>query len=1082
MGASLLKDTIREIKGSFGRFFSIMMIVAIGVAFYAGVKASIPDMKYTADQYFDDYHLMDIRLLSTYGFNAQDVEAIAQSEGIEGVFATNTVDALTNIDMTQMVLKVHALGDVQKETDVNYINRPKLITGRLPQKSGECVIEHGDEMHQSGLSIGDTIQLESGTDTSLDETLKTSEYTVVGTVYTPYYLSYEKGSSSIGSGKVNYFIMVPQSDFITDYFSEVHVTVQGAREKNSYQDDYFEIIDPVKQALETIAKQREDIRFEEIKQEANDTLADKRKEYEDGKRTFETEIKNNETKLNQAYTDLVQHENEFKTKRQEALSDIQAAKDQLSKGREQLENGKQEYASGWAAFQAGKDTFQSQLSQLDEQLSTMHSQLKQLDETIASIKTALEDPSISEENYQQLLSQYEASMENQQTLQQQISLLTSQKEQMEKEWNAQETKLKETKQQLEDEEAKMNANVQALEEKEKAAQQEFAKAEKELEKGKREYEEGVIEFQNAKKDGQEDLDIGKEKLAQAEKDIQALKKPEWYVLDRKSHYSYMDYGSVADRMEGIAKVFPLFFFLVAALVCLTTMTRMVDEQRSTIGTLKALGYGKNAIAFKFILYALIASVFGSILGCSLGMIVFPTVIFNGWNIMYTLPPISFIAQPLLAFGASAIVSLITVLAAYFAVYKELMETPALLMRPKAPKAGKTIVLERMGFLWKRLSFTQKVTARNLFRYKKRFFMTVIGISGCTALLVAGFGIQDSIAQVVDKQYGDIFKYDLSLTIDQDATTQEKNTVLNQMREDARIKDVMGITMDVGTVNIEEEEQSITIVSPSDAEQFKAFVSLHQRYHQEEIPLSSTGALISEKLAMNASLSKGDMLTFEDADGKSHQVKISGVIENYVGHYIYVSADAYKQLFGVRQSDNTMIALMHETNEEMERTLGNDFMKLEHVKSISFYRSLADSFSDMISSLSFIVIVLVISAGLLAFVVLYNLTNVNVSERLREIATIKVLGFYDGEVAEYVYRENMILTMIGALCGLVLGIGLHQLIMNLAEMENIMFGRNIDTSSFVYSFIITLGFALLVNLVMYRKLKKIPMVESLKSIE
>ncbi len=1082
MGASLLKDTIREIKGSFGRFFSIMMIVAIGVAFYAGVKASIPDMKHTADQYFDDYHLMDIRLLSTYGFNAQDVEAISQVDGIEGVYATNTVDTLANIDMTQMVLKVHALPDVQKDTDVNYINRPKLVTGRLPHKSGECVIEQGEEMHQSGLSIGDTIRLKSGTDTSLDETLKTTEYTVVGTVHTPYYLSYEKGSSGIGSGKINYFIMVPQSDFIVDYFSEIHVTIQGAREKNSYQDDYFDIIDPVKQALETMAKQREDIRFETIKQEANDTLTDKRKEYEDGKRTFETEIRNHETKLKQAYTELIQHENELKTKQQETFTVIQDAKDQLSKGREQLENSKREYALGWQAFQASKDTFLSQLSQVDEQLSTLQTHLEKMEETLASIKQSMEDPNMDDETHLQLQAQYDECMENKQTLKRQISILTSQKEQMEKEWNAQETKLKETKQQLESEETKLNTHTQTLEERERIAHQEFAKAKSELDKGKREYEQGVIEFQNAKKDGQEDLDIGKEKLEQAEKDIQALKKPEWFVLDRKSHYSYMDYGSVADRMEGIAKVFPLFFFLVAALVCLTTMTRMVDEQRNTIGTLKALGYGKNAIAFKFIAYALIASLFGSVLGCSLGMVVFPTVIFNGWNIMYTLPPISFVAQPMLAFGASAIVSLITVLAAYFAVYKELKETPALLMRPKAPKAGKIIILERMGFLWKHLSFTQKVTARNLFRYKKRFFMTVIGISGCTALLVAGFGIQDSIALVVDKQYGDIFKYDLSLNVDQDATTQEKNAVLNNMRQDARIKDVMGITMDVGTVKIADEEQSVTIVSPSDTQRFQTFVSLHQRSNQEEMALNIQGALISEKLAMNASLSKGDMITFEDAEGKIHQVKINGVIENYVGHYIYVSPETYKQLFGIRQSDTTMIALMNDTSGKTERALGNDLMKMEHVTSISFYRSLADSFSDMISSLSFIVIVLVISAGLLAFVVLYNLTNVNVSERLREIATIKVLGFYDREVAEYVYRENMILTMIGALCGLVLGIGLHRLIMSLAEMENIMFGRNIDLSSFVYSFIITLGFALLVNLVMYRKLKKIPMVESLKSIE
>lgn len=1082
MGASLLKDTLREIKGSFGRFFSIMMIVAIGVAFYAGVKASIPDMKHTADQYFDDYHLMDIRLLSTYGFNAQDIEAISQTQGIEGVFATNSIDVLTNVDMTQMVMKVHALPDQPQDTDVNYINRPKLMEGRLPKASGECVIEQGEDLHQSGLSIGDTIRLESGTDTPLKETLKTNEFTVVGTVQTPYYLSHEKGSSTIGSGKVNSFIMILQSDFTVDYFSEVYLTIQDAREQNSYEDVYFDIVAPVKQALETIAEQREKLRLEEIKKEANDTLEEKRKEYEDGKRTFETEIKNNEAKLKQAHADLLSHEEEFKKKQQEAYEQIQEGKEQLAQGRVQLEKGQEEFQKGWQAFQEGKDIVMVQLAKLEAQMGELSLQIQALDETIANLETAMKAPDITADRLEQLRQQLHTCQENKQLQQTSLSMLKLQKEQMELEYQTQKTKLEETRQLLDRQEQELTAHEQELAEKEAVANQEFANAQQELNKGREEYEQGVLKLQNAKKDGQADLDIGKEKIEQAEKDIQALKQPEWYVLDRKSHYSYMDYGSVADRMEGIAKVFPLFFFLVAALVCLTTMTRMVDEQRNTIGTLKALGYGKNAIAMKFILYALIASVFGSILGCGVGMVVFPTVIFNGWNIMYSLPPISFVAQPGLAFGASAMVSGITVMAAYLAVYKELMETPALLMRPKAPKAGKTIVLERMKFLWKRFSFTQKVTARNLFRYKKRFFMTVVGISGCTALLVAGFGIQDSIAQIVDKQYGEIFKYDVSLNYDEDATTQEKKEVLRQMQEDDRITDVMGITMDYGTITSAEEEQTITIVSQSDTEKFKTFVSLHQRHRQEEQLLSDEGALISEKLAMNASLSKGDSFTFEDADGISRTVMISGVIENYVGHYLYVSANYYKQVFGIRPSDTTLIAQMKDSAQEMERALGNELMQQEHVSSISFYRSLAENFSDMISSLSFIVIVLVISAGLLAFVVLYNLTNVNVSERLREIATIKVLGFYDMEVAEYVYRENIILTMIGALCGLGLGIGLHQLIMNLAEMETIMFGRNIDLSSFIYSFLITLGFALLVNLVMYRKLKNIPMVESLKSIE
>lgn len=1081
MTSSLIKDTIREIKGSFGRFFSILMIVAIGCAFFAGVKASVPDMKYTADQYFDEYHLMDIRIVSTMGLTKEDVDAIRQVDGIEGVFPTMTKEVVTQVGTNQMVMKIHALPMQHNQENDDYINRPKLLEGRLPENSGECVIEKG-EIHNLNLEIGDKIQLESGTEVSLAEDMKTSEYTIVGIVQTPYYLSYEKGSTNIGSGKIDYFIMIPQSDFTMDIYTEVNVTVAGAREYNSYEDAYFEVTDKVRNALENISVERADIRFEEIKKQANEELEKGRADYAEGQARFEAEIKENEAKLDAAKTEMILGQAQLSTQQTLYAEKIANAKLQLADAKQKLETARTVYDASMKTFDETKEQLQNEIEIVNKQMQQTLEDIAKAEEEIAKVEEHLKDPNLTDLERTLLEEKRATILRTKEIAQETLPYLEPAKQELQAQIDMAANKLKETEMLIGSMEQEIATNEAMLSEGEITAQQEFAKAETKLREGQEQYVAGKLALEKAKKSGQEELALAKEKLDKAEYDINEIPAPQWYVLDRKSHYSYMDYGSVADRMDGIAKVFPLFFFLVAALVCLTTMTRMVDEQRSTIGTLKALGYSKNAIAFKYIAYAFIASIFGSLLGCTLGMFIFPTIIFNAWNLMYTMPPIQYVAQYPLALGASSIVIGITVLAAYLAVYKELIETPSLLMRPKAPRAGKKILLERIGFLWKHFSFTTKVTARNLFRYKKRFFMTVIGISGCTALLVAGFGIQDSIAQVVERQYENVFKFDIMMNYTPDATLQEKEDTLAWLQDDSRMIDSIGITSENGNALVNGEEEAITIMAPSNPEKFKTFVSLHKRGSDEELDLPSDGAFISEKLSMNAKVGIGDTLEIDNGDGIKRKITIKGVVENYVGHYVYMSPSYYKQTFHIRQVDTSIVSIMKEPNTAVEETLGQEIINYKTINSVSFYSGLATSFSNMISSLDFIIIVLVIAAGMLAFVVLYNLTNVNISERLREIATIKVLGFYDMEVAEYVYRENILLTLIGALCGLGMGIGLHRLIMNLAEMESVMFGRNIDASSFLYSLLITMLFAIIVNLVMYRKLKRIPMVESLKSVE
>ncbi|NCC54810.1 MAG: ABC transporter permease, partial [Erysipelotrichia bacterium] len=610
----------------------------------------------------------------------------------------------------------------------------------------------------------------------------------------------------------------------------------------------------------------------------------------------------------------------------------------------------------------------------------------------------------------------------------------------------------------------------------------FAQAETELTNGQKQYSEGVVALEKQKTITEEELAIAKEKLDAAKVQLDNIDPPSWYVLDRHSHYSYRDYESVADRMDGIAKVFPVFFLIVAALVCLTTMTRMVDEQRNIIGTYKALGYSKIAIAFKYLSYALIAGIIGSIVGCLIGMHLFPSVIFNAWNLMYNLPTLVFTPQLPLALISSVCVVGVTLMAAGFACYKELVEVPASLMRPKAPKQGKKILLEKIPILWSRFSFTMKVTARNIFRYKKRFFMTVIGISGCTALLLAGFGIKDSIAQIVDIQYGEIIQYDALIKLDNQDALINRRKAIEKLNDYSLTKDSLALTTLNASVDIDNATQSISLLIPDDSEKLKDYINLRTRNKKEQIELSSDGAVVSEKLAKNLKASVGDMISITFDDGIKHDIKISSICENYVGHNIYITPSYYKTLTSQRVSENTVLLKMKKANEQNERKLGNYFVKEESVSSISFNSGVADTFADTISSISFVTYVLIAAAGLLAFVVLYNLTNVNISERLREIATIKVLGFYDLEVASYVYRENIFLTLIGSLAGLGLGVILHRLIMNLAEMPEIMFGRNINLLSYCLAVMITALFAMIVNLVMYNKLKKIPMVESLKSVE
>jgi len=665
---------------------------------------------------------------------------------------------------------------------------------------------------------------------------------------------------------------------------------------------------------------------------------------------------------------------------------------------------------------------------------------------------------------------------------QEISFSKIELEKNKKELETGEQKLKNAKKTIDEGKVRLQSEKNKLEDSKKTALKEFEKGHRELEDAKREYDEGYEEYLKGKKESDEEIANAKKEIADGEEELSKLEKPKWYIIKRNQTKDFIEYEMAADRIDAVAAVFPVFFFLIAILVSLTTMTRMVDEERVYIGSLKAMGYKNIAIASKYIIYAAIASIGGSMVGLFIGFWALPTVIFNAYRIMYIMPPIIIEYNTYYAILSTLVAVIATTLAALVACSNELKETPANLLRPKAPKPGKRILLERIDFIWSKLKFSQKVTARNLFRYKRRLFMTIIGIAGCTALLVAGFGLKDSITAVARKQFDEIYKYEMIVDLKDSLGVGDSTKSLDTIKEDSRIEDYILIKeqlMDIGKGNIEE---SANIIVPEDQDKINDFIILQDRETGKSLSIEDDGVILTEKMSELLDVGIGDEIYIKDENDKKRIVKITAITENYANHFIYMSSNLYEEVFKEDVEYKKILAKTSNTEKKFEDKLSRDLLKNDDVGSIEFITGLSKAFNDTLDSLDKVIMVLIISAGALAFVVLYNLTNINISERIREIATIKVLGFYDEEVSRYVYRENRILTVMGTVLGLILGIFLHKFIIKTTEIEFIMFGRQIESMSFVYSAVLTLVFAALVDFVMYFKLKRIDMVESLKSID
>ncbi len=1038
---ALRKDFYMEIRRSLGRFMSIFFIVAIGCSFFSGIRASEPDMRYSGDAYFDEKNMMDIEVISTLGLTDDDLQAIKDVDGVSAAEGSYSVDVLCSEGDNQIAVHVMSL--------MPTMNQVQLEEGRLPEAENECAVDV-DYLNESSLEIGDEITFSSGSDDDITDTLKTDTFTITGAVSSPNYISFQRGSTTIGNGSLAAFIVVPEDSFSLDVYTEIYAQVDGAKEMTAFTDAYDDRVQEAMDAIGAIQAEREQIRYDEIVDEANEALEDARQQVSDA----ETELEDGKAQAEAELADARQQLDDAQEEVDSGWQEIESSREQLESSRQQLVDSQAEVDQGQEELNANIDALNQQIDELNaakEEYNSLAASGATDDVTMATLNAMYEEIQKGEAAIAQAQDQIDSAKAE----------LESGQDQINSGWN----QITAGEQELADAEAKLE------------------EAEAEIADGWEEYYEGEAEAEAEIADGEQKIADAKEELADAENEINDIEMPEWYIYDRSNLPDYTGYGENADRMRAIGEVFPAIFFLVAALISLTTMTRMVEEQRTQIGTLKALGYERHSIAGKYLGYALLATVSGSVVGILFGEKVFPYIIINAYGIMYQHMNDIVIPYNLeYGLGAAAAALASTLLATVFSCYKELREQAAELMRPPTPKQGQRVMLERVKFIWKRLNFSWKASIRNLVRYKKRLFMTIFGIGGCMALMLVGFGLKDSIFAIVDIQYGEIQLYDGNIILSDDATEEEKSNIITTLEKDSKMAgSTEGILSQI-TVGNGEEWHDVYLDVPKNVEEFSEFVVLQDRVTNEKYELDDSGAILTEKMATELDVEPGDTVTIRDENRGDLEVEISAVCENYMSHYLYMTPAYYEKVFGEQPDYNSIFYKTADRITEEAERIGEEALTLPGALSVSYTTDLREQVDNMLGALDEVIVVLIISAGMLAFVVLYNLNNINITERQRELATLKVLGFYNGEVAMYVYRENIVLTVLGAVFGIVLGKFLHGFIIVTVEIESVMFGRNIDLSSFIYGFLLTILFSLLVNGAMYFKLKKINMVESLKSVE
>lgn len=1267
---ALWKDIWIEIGKSKARFLALLAIITLGVAFFAGIKAAGPDMLDTANQYYEDNNLYDLKVLSTYGLEEADIAILDETADLS-VHPMRTVDI--EMEGSDFLVKVFPL-----QSGADPVNAYALVDGRLPETSGEVALDAKQNL-SSTYQIGDTITFRHESDEDLSDeekenriSLKEQEYTVVGFVDSPMYIeTIMRGSTNVGKGSLDAFVVVPESDILGSIYTEAYLTMAPTVAETGYTDAYDEQVDRLADEVELALNGRPLERINEIRaegqrkirdaedelQEGKDKLAEAEQElqdarqqlddgtalYEENRQLFLDEIAQAESTLtasqaeidagmaeyraglatyleNKALYDEAKVVWEAQKKALQGQNDSDASLDALlaslpdtPEGREiaelaqmlldgqaeveatqsslemkalelqeraaalaskgelllaeqmSLETDAAAYQKELAIFTADMTAYQTEkaikqaefstrqaaidseraaleeldpetdpsvaerltaldeeqaaldaeraaLAQAETELTVRQSELEQEGASLSTRQEALtaaaaafqaeraseeaallEEQRLLESAGNELAARGEELLDQQQLLEEKIAAFMADAEAQIAAADAQfaeqgialengRLELASAFSQLEDGQIQINNGWSELESQRVSGEQALGEAWQEIQQGEAAYQEGLVTFTAERVDAEIEIADGERQVAEAKQALADLIEPVYYVTDRSGNPGYQEYRDNADRISAIAEIFPVFFFLIAALVSFTTMARMVDEQRQQMGTLKGLGYSDFDIAKKYLIYAAIACIVGTSLGLVAGYNIFPAVIFDAYGSMYSLPSVKITYYLSYALISIAIALLCTIGPAAWAAHASLRENPAMMMRPKAPKNGKRVLLERVTFIWDRLSFNSKITVRNLMRYKARNMMTILGVAGCTALILTGYGIKNSISGLADTQFNDVMRYNAITAMRPEASAEEIASYDELVAATPEITDHLKVVqesykLDKKGVNL----QNVTVFAPLESENLPDFVSLRDRITQEPIALTDEGAVISEKLANLADVGPGDSIEIRNDEMQTYQIPIQAVTENYVNHYIYLTPSLYEEIF-IQAAEPTTDLLLFDEPESWERSFGSEVMGEQAVALVTFINSVDRSFAETLGSLDVVTLVLIVSAASLAFVVLYSLTNINVSERIRELSTIKVLGFYDVEVSMYIYRESLVLTLLGILFGFVLGKILSTVVLKMVEIDFMMFPPTIMPISYLYAGLLSLLFSSVVMLIMHRKLKQVDMIEALKSVE
>ena len=1209
MKNAMQKDFWREIKHTRSRFFSIMILVALSVAFLSGLKATAPDMKRTGDDYLDSLHLADIQVLSTLGLTDEDIAALRAQDKVEDAEGEYVIDAFASSDSLDAVVKVLSLTG-------RGINKVLLRDGRMPARADECVVEE-NMLSLMSISIGDRITLTPGGD--LSDALSQNTYTVVGTVRSPVYLAVERGTSTLGSGTVKAYLYLPREAFTLDYYTAAYVRVSGAAEMTAFYSDYDDYIDAVIDELEPFGDARAQLRHDDLVDEATEKLDDAQKELDDAKAEADEKLGDAQKELNDArrklddgWKDYYDGQQELKDARAElddakielddgemqylnGMEEYEDALDEYEKGRAEYEDGLAQYEDGVKELESGEkelaagrrqlESGERQLNSLaktvtdalagsgspyggapeklledlgrgdsaaiaatDAALGGMRAQLTggiakaqskidEMQDQLVTVNTAIDQlsqipPEYMTPEQKQMLAEAQAAKpqleagiataqatkaELEENLSQLNSIsassLAASKRELDDGWDeyyageaeldAGRKELRDAKMELDDAKAQLDdAPAQLADAKKELSDarkklddgwkdyydgeaqyadgvKELSDAYTELTDGERDYRKGLREYADGKAEADEKIADAQEKITDARRKVADIDSCEWYIFSRSYNPGYTGFGQDADRMANLASVLPIIFFLVAALVCLTTMTRMVEEQRVQIGALKALGYSRLSISWKYIGYGLLPSLVGGVFGLVIGYILFPKMIFTAYQIMYQMPDIELHAYTDISlFSVLAAVACTTV-ATLWACLATLRETPASLMRPRTPKAGKRVFLEYIKPLWRRMSFIHKVTARNLFRYQKRFWMTVIGIGGCTALIIAGFGMRSSLLFTMSRQYDELFHYSAQVTLADNALPEERAAVEDFLAGDSRVVNYIPCAASSATV-VTPSYSTTAYVEVMASDEIGKVVDLFDYKSGDPITMGDEGVYIDQKLSELLKVSVGDTF-FLDGDVRG-DVTVAGIYEHYTGHFIYMTPGYYENALHADGEPNAYLLNFTSDDTDTCNAIFEKLLDMSGVATTSRMRDTQDTYMHSMERVDFVVVIIILAAAALAMVVLFNLSNINITERQRELATIKLLGFYDKEVSAYVYRENIVLTVFGILMGCFMGHWLHIYLVRSTEIDLMMFGRQTAPSAYVYAAILTMLFSVLVNVLAHFKMKKIDMVESLKSAE